>query len=245
MIGQDDLKNGITHGWLSILANKSGEQFQIFSTENGTEVTGGPDTGYMYVTALYFTMTCMTSIGFGNVAADTYYEKVFALVMMTISSLLYAAIFGHVTTIIHNMTLATAKYQETLNGVQEFMKVNEVPSSLVEKVTDYIVSKWMNNKGVEQDKVLSNCPKDMRADICVHLNRNVFNSHSAFRLASDGCLRSLATDFKMTHCAPGDFIIRKGELSTELCFVVSGSMEVIQVLFGNIVERFIEEKYSG
>ena len=122
MIGQDDLKNGITYGWLSVLANKSGDQFQIFSTENGSEVTGGPPTGYMYVTALYFTMTCMTSIGFGNVAADTYYEKVFALIMMTISSLLYAAIFGHVTTIIHNMTLATAKYHETLNGVRDFMK---------------------------------------------------------------------------------------------------------------------------
>ena len=23
-----------------------------------------------------------------------------------------------------------------------------------------------------------------------------------------GCLRALATNFKMTHCAPGDFIIR-------------------------------------
>jgi hypothetical protein len=30
----------------------------------------------MYVTALYFTMTCMTSIGFGNVAAETDSEKV-------------------------------------------------------------------------------------------------------------------------------------------------------------------------
>ena len=32
----------------------------------------------------------------------------------------------------------------------------------------------------------------------------------------------------MTHCAPGDFIIRKGELITELCFVVAGSLEVVQ-----------------
>jgi len=30
----------------------------------------------MYLTALYFTMTCMTSIGFGNVAAETDAEKV-------------------------------------------------------------------------------------------------------------------------------------------------------------------------
>ena len=59
-------------------------------------------------------------------------------------------------------------------------------------------------------------------------DRRVFNSHPAFRLASDGCLRSLATNFKMTHCAPGDFIIRKGESITDLIFVVSGSLEVVQ-----------------
>lgn len=77
-------------------------------------------------------------------------------------------------------------------------------------------------------QVLSICPKDMRADICVHLNRQVFNDHPAFRLASDGCLRSLAVDFQTTHCAPGDLIFHIGESIDTLCFVVSGSLEVIQ-----------------
>ena len=54
----------------------------------------------------------------------------FCVCMMIISSLLYAAIFGHVTTIIHNMTLATAKYHEMLNSVKEFMLLNEVHSRI-------------------------------------------------------------------------------------------------------------------
>ena len=45
---------------------------------------------------------------------------------MITSSLLYASIFGHVTTIIHNMTLAAAKYHDMLNSVREFMKLHEV-----------------------------------------------------------------------------------------------------------------------
>lgn len=77
-------------------------------------------------------------------------------------------------------------------------------------------------------QVLSICPKDMRADICVHLNHQVFNEHPAFRLASDGCLRSLAVEFQTTHCAPGDLIFHAGESVDTLCFVVSGSLEVIQ-----------------
>jgi len=68
----------------------------------------------------------------------------------------------------------------------------------------------------------------MRADICVHLNRVVFNEHSAFRLASDGCLRALAVHFTVSHWAPGDMLFHKGESLDSLCFVVSGSLEVIQ-----------------
>ena len=45
---------------------------------------------------------------------------------MITSSLLYASSFGHVTTIIHNMTLAAAKYHDMLNNVREFMVLNEV-----------------------------------------------------------------------------------------------------------------------
>ena len=68
----------------------------------------------------------------------------------------------------------------------------------------------------------------MKADICVHLNRKVFNEHPAFRLASDGCLRALAMHFTMTHSAPGDLLYHTGESIDNLCFIVSGSLEVIQ-----------------
>lgn len=76
--------------------------------------------------------------------------------------------------------------------------------------------------------MLNYCPKDMKADICVHLNRKVFNEHPAFRLASDGCLRALAMHFTMSHSAPGDLLYHTGESIDSLCFIVTGSLEVIQ-----------------
>lgn len=144
------------------------------------------------------------------------------------AALLYATIFGHVTTIIQQMTSATAKYHDMLNNVREFMKLHELPKALSERVMDYVVSTWAMSKGIDTKKVLSYCPKDMTADICVHLNRKVFNEHPAFRLASDGCLRALAMYFSMDHSAPGDLLYHVGESIDSLCFVISGSLEVIQ-----------------
>ena len=68
-----------------------------------------------YVTALYYTMSSLTSIGFGNVAANSDNEKIFTCVMMLIGSLLYATIFGNVTTIFTQMYSATARYHEMLS----------------------------------------------------------------------------------------------------------------------------------
>jgi len=77
-------------------------------------------------------------------------------------------------------------------------------------------------------QVMSSCPKDMKADLCIHLNRTVFTENPAFRLASNGCLRALAVHFNRIHCAPGDMVFHQGESLDLLCFIVSGSLEVVQ-----------------
>ncbi len=68
-------------------------------------------------------------------------------------ALLYATIFGHVTTIIQQMTSATAKYHDMLLNVREFMKLHEVPKALSERVMDYVVSTWAMSRGLDPDKV--------------------------------------------------------------------------------------------
>ncbi|CAF3405778.1 unnamed protein product [Rotaria sp. Silwood1] len=181
-----------------------------------------------YVTALYYTMSSLTSIGFGNVAANSDNEKIFTCVMMLIGSLLYATIFGNVTTIFTQMYSATARYHEMLSSIREFMRLHGMPNQLNERIMDYVVSTWAMTKGIDATKVLNYCPKDMRADICVHMNRSVFNEHPAFRLASDGCLRALAVHFHINHSAPGDMLYHCGESLDMLCFIASGSLEVIQ-----------------
>nr|XP_046232951.1 potassium voltage-gated channel subfamily H member 1b isoform X1 [Scatophagus argus] len=213
--------------WLFLLGETVGTPYR-FNVSGSGRWEGGPSKDSVYITSLYFTMTSLTSIGFGNIAPNTDGEKIFAVAMMMIGSLLYATIFGNVTTIFQQMYANTNRYHEMLNSVRDFLKLYQVPKGLSERVMDYIVSTWSMSRGIDTDKVLQICPKDMRADICVHLNRKVFKEHPAFRLASDGCLRALAMEFQTVHSAPGDLIFHAGESVDSLCFVVSGSLEVIQ-----------------
>jgi len=45
-------------------------------------LTGGPETSNYFITALYFTCSSLTSVGFGNVSANTDSEKLFSICVM-------------------------------------------------------------------------------------------------------------------------------------------------------------------
>ena len=64
-------------GWLYQLSEKLDAPI-VNRTENM------PSPGSLYISALYFTCTSLTSVGFGNVSANTNAEKVFSIVSMLI-----------------------------------------------------------------------------------------------------------------------------------------------------------------
>ena len=69
----------------------------VYARDNITiahvELLDGPERKTMYVTALYYTMTCMTSVGFGNVAAETDNEKIFSICMMIVAGTILQSSF--------------------------------------------------------------------------------------------------------------------------------------------------------
>ncbi len=63
-------------GWLDELARQTRQPYV-----NDTE---GPTIKSKYVTALYFTFSSLTSVGFGNVSPNTNSEKIFSICVMLI-----------------------------------------------------------------------------------------------------------------------------------------------------------------
>ena len=65
-------------GWLSILARDTRMPY------NESDPFSGPDVKTKYVTALYFTLSSLTSVGFGNISPNTNREKLFTIIIMLV-----------------------------------------------------------------------------------------------------------------------------------------------------------------
>ncbi|XP_061551149.1 potassium voltage-gated channel subfamily H member 8-like isoform X1 [Phycodurus eques] len=192
-----------------------------------SRASGGPSVRSSYVTSLYFALSSLTSVGFGNVSANTDSEKIFSICTMLIGALMHAVVFGNVTAIIQRMYSRRSLYHTRTNDLKDFIRVHRLPKALEQRMMECFQTTWSVNNGIDVSELLKDFPDELRADIAMHLNKELLQL-PLFESASRGCLRSLSLIIKTSFCAPGEFLIRQGDALQAIYFVCSGSMEVLK-----------------
>ncbi|XP_071822601.1 voltage-gated inwardly rectifying potassium channel KCNH3-like isoform X2 [Apostichopus japonicus] len=226
-IGEQELNmNGNeSYGWFTELSERTGQPFTMSPTDQ--VYVGGPSNESRYITSLYYTLSSLTSIGFGNVSANTNAEKIFTIIIMLIGALGHAAIFGNVTAIIQRMYSRRALYHMRLRDLKDFVRSHDLPPILKTRMQEYFMTSYSVNMGIDTTEMLHTFPEELRADITMHLNKE-FLSLPIFVDASQGCLRSLSLRIKTSFCAPGEYIIHQGDSLNVVYFLLNGSMEILR-----------------
>ncbi|XP_014485672.1 PREDICTED: potassium voltage-gated channel subfamily H member 8 isoform X1 [Dinoponera quadriceps] len=202
-------------GWIHTLA----ERLKI-SVQNVTHTES-------YITALYFTCSSLTSVGFGNVSANTFSEKFFSICTMLIGALMHAVVFGNVTAIIQRMYSRRSLYQTKLRDLKDFLVLHQIPEELKQRMQDYFQTMWSLNHGIDVHETLKQFPEELRGDVSMHLHREIL-SLPIFEAASQGCLKLLSLHIRNNFCAPGEFLVHKGDALSYIYYLCNGSMEVVQ-----------------
>ncbi|KAE8284234.1 Potassium voltage-gated channel subfamily H member 6 [Larimichthys crocea] len=213
---------------LLIFRSGSDEPEQLGKTYNDSDSSSGPSVKDKYVTALYFTLSSLTSVGFGNVSPNTNSEKIFSICVMVIGSLMYASIFGNVSAIIQRLYSGTTRYHTQMLRVKEFIRFHQIPGGLRRRLEEYFQHAWSYTNGIDMNAVLKGFPESLQADICLHLNRSLLHNCKAFHGGSQACLRHLGMRFKTVHAPPGDILINYGDILDSLFFISRGSIQVIR-----------------
>eukprot|EP00079_Xenopus_tropicalis_P033397 XP_017947168.1 PREDICTED: potassium voltage-gated channel subfamily H member 3 isoform X2 [Xenopus tropicalis] len=142
-------------------------------------------------------------------------------------ALMHALVFGNVTAIIQRLYARRFLYHSRTRDLRDYIRIHAIPKPLKQRMLEYVQTTWTMNNGIDTNQLLHSLPDELRADIAMHLNRELLQS-PLFALASRGCLRSLSLNIRRSFCTPGEYLIRQGDALEALYCVCSGSMEVLK-----------------
>ncbi|KAJ7421082.1 Potassium voltage-gated channel subfamily H member 4 [Willisornis vidua] len=224
VIGRKELESNDPRTWDIGWLHELGKRLEAPYINNSV---GGPSIRSTYIASLYFTLSSLTSVGFGNVCANTDAEKIFSICTMLIGALMHAVVFGNVTAIIQRMYSRRSLYHTRMKDLKDFIRVHRLPQQLKQRMLEYFQTTWSVNNGIDANELLHDFPDELRADVAMHLNKDILQL-PVFETASRGCLRSLSLHIKTSFCAPGEYLLRQGDALQANYFVCSGSLEVLK-----------------
>jgi hypothetical protein len=200
---------------------------------------------HQYARSLYWTVTTMTTVGYGDITPSLPAEYYFAIAAMLLGASLYAYIIGSVASLLSNLQAAKSEYWDRMEAVGEYLRYRGVPHELNTKVQDYYEYLWDRYKGLKEGALLEDLPDAMRLEVMLQLAKKVLDDVPLFRHCPRPLRDRLIMSLQIETYAPGTDICVEGEIGKEIFFVTHGQAEIRSNGEADPVGSFAPGDYFG
>ena len=195
-----------------------------------TSLRGVPhdvEVGTTYVQSLYWCVTTLTTVGYGDITPTTNAEMLYAIVVEIFGIATYGYVIGNVANILVNLDPAKARFQDNMQKLGAFMSTKGITGKLRERMRDYYAYLWQKPGAHDETTIMKDLPAGLRGEVSLFLKRDIIQKVPFLNDARDDLIRDIALAMTPVVVAPGEYIFHAGETGDEMYFISRGRLEVV------------------
>lgn len=108
------------------------------SEDSWTKAYGAETRSDLYLTSVYFTITTITTVGYGDFSASTNTERIICIFIMLAGVIGFAMASGAVTNYIDQQEEQSAAYEEKMAVLNKLFEEHEFPQALYTRAKKHI-----------------------------------------------------------------------------------------------------------
>ena len=198
-----------------------------------------------YINAIYWCITTITTVGYGDISPVTDLQKVLTMVAMFLGVAVYGYVIGNVASLLSNIDVAKAGFLKQMEDINSFLSYKSVPKRLKQKVHEYYQYVWHTRMAHSDEGILTNLPTSLRTEISLHLHKQLIEQVPFFKNTDKEFIREIISELQPQVFLPGDFIFKKGEDGDCMYFISNGSVDVLSDDGSSVLATLKEGDYFG
>ncbi|KAI8532145.1 hypothetical protein RHMOL_Rhmol11G0190700 [Rhododendron molle] len=195
-----------------------------------------------YISALYWSMTTMTTVGYGDMHAVNATEMIFIIFYMLFNLGLTAYLIGNMTNLVVEGTRRTMEFRSSIEAASNFVSRNRLPPRLKEQILAYMCLRF-KAESLNQQELIEQLPKTICKGIRQHLFFPTVEKVYLFKGVSKEILLLLVADMKAEYVPPREDVIMHNDAPEDVYIIASGEVEMISCEMEK--ERVVGSLQSG
>ncbi|CAN4094340.1 unnamed protein product [Withania somnifera] len=197
-----------------------------------------------YVTSIYWSITTLTTVGYGDLHPENTREMIFDIFYMLFNLGLTAYLIGNMTNLVVHGTSRTRKFRDTIQAASSFAQRNQLPPRLQDQMLAHLCLKFRtDSEGLQQQETLESLPKAIRSSVSHFLFYSLVDKVYLFRGVSNDLLFQLVSEMKAEYFPPKEDVILQNEAPTDFYILVTGAVDLL--VLKNGVEQVVGEVRTG
>ncbi len=220
------LAHWIACGWLAI-----------------TDINPDLDVSTNYVQALYWTVTTLTTVGYGDILPQTNLQMTYAMLVQLIGFATFGYLIGNVVTIISRRDPSTMQYQKNMENLASALQIRDLNRNLQKRILNYYNYLRKEKVGYDESIFLESLPSTLQTEAELELKKNFIVGIDLFKNASVEFVTRIAIKLELLIITPGETLMKQHEVGNEMYFIISGMLDVIRD--GNSIFLLKEGDFFG
>eukprot|EP01043_Picozoa_sp_COSAG02_P015937 COSAG02_NODE_691_length_18445_cov_23.541099_2_plen_929_part_00 len=198
------------------------------------EVCSMPSAVTRYMTAMYWALMTLSTVGYGDYTAHTDLEKIWSMVSMLFGALIFAAITGSLSARIMAEKGSVQIYNTKMDEMRVFCASNDLPISLTRKIEGYYCQMWSKKFVFNDNEILERLPWTLVKPVLEWMYEDIMGSAALFSKLMDSTtcpegreiIAELSLRLRKSFATSGLVVMQQGQIGDSMFFVKSGEVEV-------------------
>jgi voltage-gated potassium channel len=202
----------------------------IFSDDVATGYLGagavhdvGDSTLDRYWCAVYWAVTTMSTVGYGDFTPTTNAERGYTMVAMFVGASFYGYMIGNITSLVAEGDAHSKAYYEKMKKISAWCDHQEFPRLLRRRVRRYFKVYFTEKSALDEKGIMSDLSQELRTEVTEYMIHPAVRNHMMFESLGGAVLSKLVHVLERNTYKPEEKIVTRGQVSSAMYVLASGT----------------------
>ena len=195
-----------------------------------------------YINSLYFIITTMTTVGYGDIVGITLIERIFQIILLALGSVAYSYIISNIGNYVKNENYAQIKYEKDSNILEEIrISYPSMPFQLYNKIHKQLISRTRKEHKLDLNILISSLPYALKSHILFSVYDKTIKNFKIFKnINHSEFITHVLTCFIPVFIKKDNYLIIEGEMVENMIFVKDGKLSLEATINVNEPEKSVQ-----